>query len=32
LAFGDAMTKMHQLVLLEHGEFRWFFGRSCFTR
>jgi len=26
------MTKMRQLGFLEHGEFRWFFGHSCFTR
>jgi len=26
------MTKMHRLGFLEHDEFRWFFGHSCFTR
>jgi len=26
------MTKMCRLGFLEHGEFRWFFGHSCFTR
>jgi len=26
------MTKMHWRSVLEHGEFRWFFGHSRFTK